>query len=164
MNSMVRRFKELSGGVKLALIIPGTITALFTFWMQFIWPDFEQFKNNSSVEVHVHLNTNHIEPHWTTYRVPCEPYTVTYYINELEFEHGHSPNGICYEYGHRYGDNGKIRWSGAGHPLNAVELKDGKHVYKVTWSFTSWKTLGTTQSVTFEDTFTLSEGHTDARQ
>ena len=75
------KFKELSGGVKLALIVPGTITALFTFWVQFIYPDFDTFKKYSSVEVHVHLNSNHIEPHWTTYRVPCDPYTVTHYIN-----------------------------------------------------------------------------------
>ena len=62
------KFKELSGGVKLALIVPGTITALFTFWVQFIYPGFDTFKEYSSVEVHVHLNSNHIEPHWTTYR------------------------------------------------------------------------------------------------
>ena len=164
MNRMVGRFKELSGGVKLALIIPGTITALFTFWTQFIYPDFEQFKNNSSVEVHVHIDSDHIEPHWTTYRIPCDPYDVKYYLNELEFDHGHSAHGVCHEYGQRYNENGKIRWSGAGHPLNVVELHDGKHIYKVTWTFNSWRTLWQNVSVTFEDSFTLSEGHTDARQ
>ena len=164
MKVLMDKFKELSGGLKLALIIPGAITALFTFWTQFIYPDFEQFKNNSSVEVHVHLDSDHIEPHWTTYRIPCDPYDVKYYLNELEFAHDHSPNGVCHEYGQRYNENGKIRWSGAGHPLNVVELHDGKHIYKVTWTFNSWRTLWQNKSVTFEDTFTLSEGHTDARQ
>ena len=59
------KFKELSGGLKLALVIPGALTALFTFWVQFIYPDFDAFKRNTSVEVHVHLDSDHIEPHWT---------------------------------------------------------------------------------------------------
>ena len=164
MKVLMDKFKELSGGLKLALVIPGALTALFTFWVQFIYPDFDTFKRNTSVEVHVHLDSDHIEPHWTTYRVPCDPYTVTYYINELEFEHGHSSNGICYNFGHRYGENGKIRWSGAGHPLNAVELNDGKHIYKVTWIFSSWRTLWQNVSVTFEDEFVLKEGNTDSHE
>ena len=157
-------FKQLSAMMKYLIAGLVALTTLTGFWYNFIYPDFDTFKKNSYVEVHVHVDSDHIEPHWTTYRVPCEPYTVTYYINELEFEHGHSGNGICYEFGHRYGEDGKIRWSGAGHPLNAVELSDATHIYKVTWTFNSWRTLFRNVSVTFEDDFTLVEGHTDARQ
>ena len=55
MKVLMDKFKELSGGLKLALIVPGTITALFTFWVQFIYPDFDTFKEFSNVEVHVHV-------------------------------------------------------------------------------------------------------------
>ena len=128
MKVLMSKFQELSSGLKYLLVIPTALATIATLWVQFIYPDFDTFKEYSQVEVHVHVDSDHIEPHWTTYRVPCDPYTVTYHINELEFEHGHSPNGICYEFGHRYGENGKIRWSGAGHPLNAVESNATKHL------------------------------------
>ena len=67
-------FKQLSAMMKYLIALLVALTTLTGFWYNFIYPDFEQFKNNSSVEVHVHLNTDHIEPHWTTYRVPCDPH------------------------------------------------------------------------------------------
>ena len=81
MKVLMDKFKELSSGFKYLLVIPTALATAATLWVQFIYPDFDTFKEYTSVEVHVHLDSDHIEPHWTTYRAPCDPYTCLLYTS-----------------------------------------------------------------------------------